>query len=1013
MNRFHLPPCRVLAWCMYLLPCLLVASPSGSVYFTSDDDIGGPTTNCVNNTANYIVTAPQPGFLYAWTLPSGGLLSASMGITTSVSWTEVGVHLLYLQVTDPGGHIETCSLSVEVFPRPAPVILSPQILDCAIKGGVPADRVACWVVCEFTEISYFTTEVLGHTYEWSITGGTLSSTSGANVTVAWGAAPGSGMLLLTETNPGGCSRTVQRCFNIIESPTAGFSINGQGPDPEVVTICSDQVVYFTDQSVGAAYWLWDFGDGNTSTLPNPSHTYGAPGIYTGVLEVRNECGCSSHRHFKITVTPEPSPVIGCISTVCLDDCAFYSVSNICTEGAVTWTVNGGQVLDSPTPGAIQVVWNDNDNFISENGYGELCAEVSNCPDLCDGIICVRVPVIHPVRISGETEVCFNDVVTYTVPIQPGITEPGNPNGVVFDWEVIGGSIVSAPPHPNSITVLWDTPCTTCVVLLNGYENSVLGCAFDPEPLSVDVRQKLVLYTSYSEICVGENLSVSNQSNISIDYYITGPDGVTIGPITSSNGLSVPANAPGLYIISGQHNDANYCSTVNNVVITVFPSVETPQGDLLGADVVCPTGGTDTYTYSIPPPAGFTYVWAVQGGTLVNTTGQTVSVVWTPGATNRALSVRLQRIQTPLCASDWQVFTITNYTLPTSFVTGPTLVCVDEQHSFSATGLANFANMIWRVVPATAGSIVAGQGTADIVVLFTNTVSPTNVQIIAETVVCDSILTDTILVTVNAIPDYTISAPDMACQHAPVNLTVEPTAGIASYTWNFGDGNTDNGTTPSHEWEAAGTFPITVALNLNICGNPTVFVATTIQINPVPVAYLTASNSFFVCPPNWPSTTLTVASQNFATYTWSTGNVGDTLNVIVPGIYTVTATDAVTGCSAEITRTVAGCGPDACSELLPWDFVFQQDCDVFTFTPVPSSETDFVSWNFGDGTGSFNQNPPPHTYAHPGFYQVGIQSLDERNQCYMNVVQTVTVEFVGNFMALLHESAGGAGFPQPN
>jgi PKD repeat protein len=29
-----------------------------------------------------------------------------------------------------------------------------------------------------------------------------------------------------------------------------------------------------------ASWLWDFGDGETSTEQNPSHTYGNPGNYT-------------------------------------------------------------------------------------------------------------------------------------------------------------------------------------------------------------------------------------------------------------------------------------------------------------------------------------------------------------------------------------------------------------------------------------------------------------------------------------------------------------------------------------------------------------------------------------------------------------------------------------------------------------------------------------------------------------------------------------------------------------
>jgi PKD repeat protein len=43
---------------------------------------------------------------------------------------------------------------------------------------------------------------------------------------------------------------------------------------------------FTDQSDGnISSWLWSFGDGGTSTLQNPSHTYNTPGIYTVSLSV--------------------------------------------------------------------------------------------------------------------------------------------------------------------------------------------------------------------------------------------------------------------------------------------------------------------------------------------------------------------------------------------------------------------------------------------------------------------------------------------------------------------------------------------------------------------------------------------------------------------------------------------------------------------------------------------------------------------------------------------------------
>lgn len=41
---------------------------------------------------------------------------------------------------------------------------------------------------------------------------------------------------------------------------------------------------FNNQSTGATSYLWDFGDGNTSTAENPSHTYQDAGTYTVRLQ---------------------------------------------------------------------------------------------------------------------------------------------------------------------------------------------------------------------------------------------------------------------------------------------------------------------------------------------------------------------------------------------------------------------------------------------------------------------------------------------------------------------------------------------------------------------------------------------------------------------------------------------------------------------------------------------------------------------------------------------------------
>lgn len=50
-------------------------------------------------------------------------------------------------------------------------------------------------------------------------------------------------------------------------------------------------VVFTDASIGSVeIWSWDFGDGATSDLQNPAHSYADEGVYTVTLQVFNSAG---------------------------------------------------------------------------------------------------------------------------------------------------------------------------------------------------------------------------------------------------------------------------------------------------------------------------------------------------------------------------------------------------------------------------------------------------------------------------------------------------------------------------------------------------------------------------------------------------------------------------------------------------------------------------------------------------------------------------------------------------
>lgn len=90
---------------------------------------------------------------------------------------------------------------------------------------------------------------------------------------------------------------------------------------------------------GALTYLWDFGDGNTSTLPDPSHTYTAPAVqvFNAKLTVTNSGGVSSSDTVKITVGSVPPTAT--ISTP-TDGAVFQTGQTVNYAGSATDTEDG-------------------------------------------------------------------------------------------------------------------------------------------------------------------------------------------------------------------------------------------------------------------------------------------------------------------------------------------------------------------------------------------------------------------------------------------------------------------------------------------------------------------------------------------------------------------------------------------------------------------------------------------------------------------------------------------------
>ncbi|MEO9484413.1 MAG: S8 family serine peptidase [Ekhidna sp.] len=79
---------------------------------------------------------------------------------------------------------------------------------------------------------------------------------------------------------------------------------------------STNVVQFSDQSLDATSWSWDFGEGTSATIQNPSLSFATPGTYPITLEVGNALGCIDIVTKNLVVANRPSPPTFGDLTIC-------------------------------------------------------------------------------------------------------------------------------------------------------------------------------------------------------------------------------------------------------------------------------------------------------------------------------------------------------------------------------------------------------------------------------------------------------------------------------------------------------------------------------------------------------------------------------------------------------------------------------------------------------------------------------------------------------------------------
>jgi PKD repeat protein len=209
---------------------------------------------------------------HTWSFGDGGI---GTGDTVSHIYTNSGRYDVRLIVKDANNCIDT--------------ILKPLYI--RVDGPVANFGVASSTTCLITTVPIIDSSLTDGlhpitSWVWNYGDGIIQSMNTGPFQHTYSSA-GKYSINLKITDTQGCSDSIMRPGVItISQPVANFLSD--------TVNCPGILIPFTNLSTGSGLtYSWDFGDGNTSNIASPSHSYLNDGLYTVKLSITDSLGCTS------------------------------------------------------------------------------------------------------------------------------------------------------------------------------------------------------------------------------------------------------------------------------------------------------------------------------------------------------------------------------------------------------------------------------------------------------------------------------------------------------------------------------------------------------------------------------------------------------------------------------------------------------------------------------------------------------------------------------------------------
>ncbi|PCI94945.1 MAG: mannosidase [Flavobacteriales bacterium] len=332
---------------------------------------------------------------YTWSFSDPGTRPITTGnANESISFPVTGQNLVTLVVTDVNGCKDTASTFVEVF---------------GIKAGFSIDDNSICIPTLVTFSDSSTSDTTITNWQWSFGDG--QNYTGQDTAHTYTANQTSFIVTLNITNAIGCTDQVTKTISVY---TPFSTVN---TSPILTNICSGDSISFTatDFTTQGSNLIfnWDFMDGNTSVIQNPTHSFNNGGNYPVSL-VFEEVSSGCKDSLITIVNVQDYPIASYTTT---DTSSFRCLTNpvvnfhdstISTSPyTVTWIFGDGSmpITNNPNP-----VW----GYSTKGTYNaQLIAETSfGCKDTFER----EFDIIGPEGTFSisDSMVCLNDLVLFTL-----------------------------------------------------------------------------------------------------------------------------------------------------------------------------------------------------------------------------------------------------------------------------------------------------------------------------------------------------------------------------------------------------------------------------------------------------------------------------------------------------------------------------------------------------------------------------------------------------------------------